>query len=116
MENKNYDLQSRRQFFKKASKIILPIWGAMILPLPVIAKTPERVHMGCKVSYYDAGPSSHCSTCYGQCKETCVGGCYNSCKGNCRGDCMNSCNDSCHGSCNNTCAGSCKNSCSGSSK
>ena len=43
-KNKNEELQSRREFFKKAAKGALPILGAIILASnPVLAKAGETV-------------------------------------------------------------------------
>lgn len=50
MENK---IISRRNFFKNSSKVILPIIGAIACSSPILAKVPEKIHMGCKSSYYD---------------------------------------------------------------
>lgn len=110
------NIVSRRNFFKRTYKVVLPIIGTIICSTPILAKAPEKIHMGCKVSYYDAGPSSHCSTCYGSCKQTCEAGCSKDCTGNCSGDCVGTCNKSCLGSCEGTCAGSCQGTCAGSCK
>lgn len=85
---KNEELQSRREFFKKAAKGVLPILGAVVL-----ASTPAIV----KASGSD---STGCTTCYG----TCYG-----CTGSCAGKCADVCT-SCSGTCQNTCRGMCYNS------
>ena len=68
-KNKNEELQSRREFFKKAAKGALPILGAIILASnPVLAKAGETA-MGCKY-----GCSTGCYTaCSGSCKNGCDG-------------------------------------------
>lgn len=65
--NKNEELQSRREFFKKAAKGVLPILGAVVLAnVPNIANASASSPMGC---------------------ETCVGNCYG-CSGTCGGKCQ----------------------------
>lgn len=97
MEKKNRDeeLQSRREFFKKAAKGALPILGAIALAsTPLLASAADSA-MGCK---------------YG-----CSSGCYSSCSGSCKSSCSGTCKHACEG-CKYTCSGSCKNSCSGTCK
>lgn len=90
-QNKNEELQSRRQFFKKAAKGALPILGAIALAnMPLIGNATES-EMGCK---------------YG-----CSSGCYSSCGGGCKSGCDGTCKHGCDG-CKYTCSGTCKNSCS----
>jgi len=85
-KKKNEELQSRRQFFKRAAKGALPILGAIALSnVPVIMNASEKP-MGCS---------------YDGCSYTCSTSCYNDCKGSCKG---------CKG-CSNTCQGYCKNGC-----
>lgn len=70
MEKKmnNEELQSRREFFKRAAKGSLPVIGAMLLAhLPIESASAE------------------CA---------CHWGCYSSCQGSCKYD---SCKESCHG-------------------
>lgn len=77
---KNEELQSRREFFKKAAKGALPILGAVLLAnVPVIAKATEADPMGCS----------------GYCRGTCKGGCTGTCGGSCRGTCLTGCKTSC---------------------
>ena len=88
---KNEELQSRREFFKKAAKSTLPILGAIALAgTPAIMKAVE-VPMGCSAD---------------GCSATCATSCYNGCKGSCKG---------CTG-CNTTCQGFCKYGCYTSNK
>lgn len=85
MKNKNHDeeLQSRREFFKKAAKGALPILGAILLAnTPVLSQASEKEPMGCS----DDGCSYTCSTscaraCRGTCDALCRDSCYNSCNG-----------------------------------
>lgn len=92
--NKNEELQSRRQFFKKAAKSALPILGAIALvnmPLLVKAEHPTSCRYGCA------------STCDGTCIGTCIGTCKRTCEGNCK----YTCTGTCHGSCGISCTGGC---------
>lgn len=85
---KNEELQSRREFFKKAAKGVLPILGAVVLgnmPLKVSASSSD---------------STGCTTCYG--------GCYG-CTGSCAGRCTDACTN-CSGTCQGTCRGMCYSS------
>lgn len=99
MENekikKQEELQSRRDFFKKAAKGVLPVIGAIVLAnSPLLAKADE-IEMGCKVC--TNGCRNHCDD---GCEYTCSRGCKNGCGG---------CDNKCSGSCKSTCYGSCKN-------
>ena len=86
-KNKKEELQSRRQFFKKAAKGVLPILGAIALAnVPMFAQAGETAS-GCT------------GTCYGGCRNACT-----SCSTTCYGGCKNSCT-----SCTTTCSGGCKN-------
>lgn len=79
MEKKNHneELQSRREFFKKAAKGALPILGAMVLAgNPLLSKAAEKSPMGCS--------SDGCS-------YTCNTSCARACRGTCNALCMNSC-------------------------
>lgn len=83
---KNEELQSRREFFKKAAKGVLPILSAVVLASNPLVSQAAQEQMGC---------SWGCTTsCYGSCSSHCgmgcSGGCAGSC-GGCRGACMSSC-------------------------
>lgn len=94
-KNKKEELQSRRQFFKRAAKGTLPILAATVLAsTPFLSQASESA-MGCKYG---------CSgSCYGTCSGTCSGSCHYSCDGTCKGGCGGRCT----GSCNVTCSGAC---------
>ena len=82
-EKRNEELQSRRDFFKKAAKGVLPILGAVVLAsAPGIVKAAETP-MGCNYGCTAVCSTSACQgTCSGTCKFTCTGGCKNyGCKG-----------------------------------
>ena len=91
---KKEELQSRREFFKKAAKGALPILGTIVMAqLPVLSKAvPHNTELGCY--------------CYG-----CVGGCQGECLYTCRTSCYNTCNNTCTGNCRGTCYGTCQNTC-----
>lgn len=87
-KNKREEIQSRREFFKKAAKAALPVVGAAILSsVPFINA--------------EAAPSG--------CGFTCSGGCSGSCSSHCGFGCSGSCKGGCGG-----CKGACKSSCTGS--
>ena len=108
------NLYSRREFFKKATKGILPIIGGLtILSNPFVAKATT--------STYCNGCLSTCMgtcrfTCLGQCARgcdfSCVNNCYSctgSCRGSCSAECVNVCNGSCSYGCHSTCHSTCVN-------
>ncbi len=67
----NEELQSRREFFKRAAKGALPILaGAALLSSPILSETANA--MSC------AGCNNRCmnscfNTCHGTCSRTCSG-------------------------------------------
>ncbi len=82
---KNEELQSRREFFKKAAKGALPILGAVVLAgAPGILNATENAPMGCRYGCSAVCSTSACQgTCSGGCRYTCDHGCKNyGCKGN----------------------------------
>ena len=81
--NKNEELKSRRDFFKKAAKSALPIIGAVVLAnSPLASKAAESM-----------------MSCNGSCSGSCKGACSSSCSGSCSGGCTGSCTGSCKGTC-----------------
>ena len=99
MKKENNEVQSRREFFKKAAKRALPILGAVILAsTPIISKAVENEPMGCY------------NSCYRSCSGTCEGDCTSRCKDGCSG-----CGTSCQKGCETNCSGGCKTSCRGTS-
>jgi CXXX repeat radical SAM target protein len=87
---KQGELQSRREFFKKAAKNTLPIIGAIALSqIPFMSKASEsKSQWGCQFG------------CTGSCQGTCiscVGGCTGTCRGGCAGTCMGTCAGWCLG-------------------
>lgn len=78
-EKQNEELQSRRDFFKKAARGALPILGAVLLSnMPNVVRAAEESPMGCTGTCYGA-----CTNGCKGCEYTCSGGCKNSCKGTC---------------------------------
>ena len=92
---KNEELQSRREFFKKAAKGALPILGAIALAgAPGVVKAAEEA-MDCNYS------------CSYSCSNSCRGTCYGGCSGSCGGACSFSCQNTCEGFCQGRCSGGC---------
>lgn len=87
-KNKREEIQSRREFFKKAAKAALPVVGAAILS-SVPFMNAEAAPSGC--GYTCSGG------CSGSCSSSCGFGCSGSCKGGC-GGCKGACRSSCTGS------------------
>ncbi|MBQ0121237.1 MAG: Cys-Xaa-Xaa-Xaa repeat radical SAM target protein [Bacteroidales bacterium] len=77
----NEELQSRREFFKKAAKATLPMIAAVALAsAPAIVNAAETAPMGCS--------SDSCSySCSSSCHKSCLTGCQGSCKTTCTGGC-----------------------------
>lgn len=79
----NEELQSRREFFKKAAKSALPMIAAVALAnAPAMLNAAEVAPSGC--TRYGCGLCTNgCSGgCKGGCNTTCSGGCKNyACKG-----------------------------------
>ena len=102
-KNKREEIQSRREFFKKAAKAALPVIGAAILS---------------SVPFIDVEASeSGCRSCGGGCSHGCGTTCYTNCQGYTHkyhpsGDC-DTCRyycAGCTGECSGTCSGSCLSS------
>lgn len=90
-KQRNEELQSRREFFKKAANGILPILGTIVLStIPLVSNASITHPMGCD------------DNCWGACTRNCHGGCEGGCKG-CGGNCSGECDGSCKGYCDTTC-------------
>ena len=118
----NEELQSRREFFKKAAKGALPILSAVaMISSPIFVRAAETSSiaspMGCNRQDCTNACIQSCSSCTGSCRGTCSGRCSSSCAGSCSGNCTercaNSCSWSCVGSCSKSCLESCSGACSG---
>lgn len=77
-DKKKENLQSRREFFKKTTKEVLPFLGIMTL-------------------------SSMFSACDPLIDDDSHSGCGKSCSGSCEGDCAGDCDDNCVLNCMNSC-------------
>lgn len=90
-KNRNEELQTRREFFKKAAKGVLPVLGAIaLMNMPLLTQAKEDNPMDCNY------------TCSGGCSGTCSGHCGFGCSGSCKGGCSG-----CKGRCARSCSGSC---------
>ena len=91
-ELKDEELQSRREFFKKAAKAALPVVGAVVLAnIPNVLQASEA-------------ETSNCQGCAYTCAGSCAGYCDGECKGYCKRSCYGTCENTCHGSCSGGCA------------
>ncbi len=79
MTEKSENICSRREFFKKAAKGVLPILGMTILGPTLLSS--------CK--------KDDCSDCVYSCSDSCITGCKNSCDASCSAGCTNSCKTTC---------------------
>lgn len=96
--NENKELQTRREFFKKTAKGILPIIAGVTLTgcQTFLTSLGERLS-----SSGGGGYSGSSGGGYGEssgCGYTCSGGCSGGCDGTCRWGCENTCKGSCEGS------------------
>ena len=72
---KKEELQSRREFFKKAAKGALPILGLVALAnVPGVLNAASDAPMGCNNTCY----RGCASICTGTCQTTCNASCYHS--------------------------------------
>lgn len=96
MENK--DLKTRRDFFKQASKTVIPIMGFAVL--------------GSNLSLFTScSKDTSCSDCSAECASSC----WDSCIGSSETTSCSECSTSCTNTCNNNCSESCSNSSNNSS-
>ena len=117
---------SRRRFFKKAVKEILPMLGAFVAAPSFIMNTLTScgdVCDGCEAACRDNCVDSCKGACYESCSGSSTGGgcsdCSSSCSNsstsnictNCANDCTSSCNNTCKDECKESCLESCKDSC-----
>lgn len=95
----NEELQTRRQFFKKSARSILPIIGFMAFG-PISLSS-------CGGGDDIIDPS--CSGCTNTCSSKCSSNCGNSCEDSCVGASVSTPCSSCASSCSGTCNTSCEN-------
>lgn len=106
-KKENEELQSRRSFFKKAAKSVLPILGAIAFAnIPLVSKAAQPA-MDCSYGCYSVCSDDCYSQCSGSCKRSCTGSCDKKCANNC----FKSCAGSCVGSCSDGCAVACTDGC-----
>ena len=105
---KNNDIQSRRQFFKKAAKGALPILGTIALTqMPFLSQAHEsQKEMGCRLACSGKCMNSCGYNCAVGCAGTCLSCCYNdACKAFCKMSCIQCCRGTCGKACDGSCAG-----------
>lgn len=121
------ELISRRRFFKKASKGMLPMLGAFVAGPTVIMSTLASCGDcdDCEAACMDNCQSSCSGSCSGGCANgstgsgcsDCSSSCNNSSTGstcsNCANDGSSSCKDTCRGDCGSNCSSSCEGSATG---
>ena len=117
-KQKNGELQTRREFFKKAAKSVLPIVaGVVVAGMPQVVKAMEKAPMGCQGYSCQGGCQFSCSqVCNSSCQGSCKNDCYRSCYNGCNTTCKDSCDRTCKGYCVNTCRGGCYGSCKNTSR
>lgn len=115
MKHNNDELQSRRQFFKKAANNALPILGFIALTqVPFIAHT-RKSHQENGLYFAGINSSNRNSSCE-DCSSSCTTSCYSTCKGDCDSGCKDTCDGGCKGRCEKLCTGcigTCSNACYG---
>lgn len=84
-KNKNEELQSRRDFFKKAAKGVLPILGMVVVG-------PSFMSCSKDDDEYDDKKNEKpgCNGCSGSCSSSCSGSCDESCSARCAFNCGSS--------------------------
>ena len=132
--NGNEELQTRREFFKKTAKSVLPIMGVVAFGPAYLTSCGGDGENGV---ISDGGDSDGgCSACTGLCTISCGNACKAnawwepaSCPGTCKNACFDKCNTSCIGSnkspgsggssggssgcssCSSSCTSTCKGNC-----
>lgn len=107
---KKSELQTRRDFFKKATLRILPLFGvvaAFISPYKLKAAS----QYGCGWSCLYSCMGQCINTCYMSCVSQCAIMCGNSCRGGCNDMCAINCQGGCNTQCHSTCLNTCNNTC-----
>ncbi len=103
-KDKNRELLSRRDFFKKAAINTLPFIAMITIPsyLSSCNKEDDPINSGCK----------DCSSnCESGCDSLCAVACSNDCSGACRDSCLGTCEDGCKNTCPQSCGAGCSSSC-----
>lgn len=79
-DKKNQELQSRREFFKKAAKSTLPILAFAVVGPSLLSSCGED-------DDEPDAPNGCGNSCSGSCEGTCSGGCDSACEGVCENGC-----------------------------
>ncbi|MBQ3946208.1 MAG: hypothetical protein II670_11470 [Alphaproteobacteria bacterium] len=113
---KKDELQSRRDFFKNASKKVLPILGASIISALPLGANAQYFSSYTPLEPWGSNSCNGCSNgcsggCSNGCSGSCRGGCSNGCQGTCVDACARSCADWCESNCRSTCEGACRGTC-----
>ena len=111
----NDNLQTRRQFFKKAVHHTLPILGTLLLGPTLFGceKDDEDDDRDSSDNNVRSCTEYNCTQqCSGTCRYTCLGGCKGTSGGGCKGMCLGACDASCGNSCVCTCVAECAGGCS----
>lgn len=115
-KKKSEDLQNRREFFKKASRKVLPIFASFTFLSSVIPfRSEAKEQFNCGWSCVMSCLGSCLNGCYTSCVNYCAMGCNNSCRGGCNEMCAvgcSSCVAECRIGCGNGCSGTCIANCS----
>jgi CXXX repeat radical SAM target protein len=93
-KNKQEEIQTRREFFKKAAKSALPVLSAAVLSSVPFLKAEAQYGCGYGCSY--------------SCDLSCDDSCYRSCSGGCDRHCKNDCSSGCDSTCTKECNYACK--------
>lgn len=93
-KKQNEELQSRREFFKQATKKALPLVAVLVAP---------QIMSSCEKDLWKESEPT-CRTCGGTCKNTCK----EACSSDCELTCKNGCDTGCKDTCKSTCKGSCR--------
>lgn len=120
------ELMSRRRFFKKTVKEILPMLGAFVAAPTVIMSTltscgcddceatcQDDCEGACKFNCYDSCSSSSAGGGCSDCSSSCSASSTSSTCSSCANDCTSSCKETCQNTCENACLTSCEGSATG---
>lgn len=80
IEEKNEEIQNRREFLKKTAKSALPILGITLFGPAILESCSKDSDKNA-----GGGGSNSCNGCSGSCESSCSGSCDDSCSGDCDG-------------------------------
>lgn len=85
LEEKNEEIQNRREFFKNAAKKALPLFAVALLGTGILSSCTKDKDSA-------SGSSSGCGhSCSGSCSDDCSGNCIEGCQGDCYSGCYGDC-------------------------